>query len=327
MPLLPMRLLLDHAASEGYAIGAFNVQDCLHAEAVLEAARQTASPVILQAIVGGSAHASDATFWALLRTLCEAYEDVPVALHLDHGPSPEACLAAMDAGFTSVMMDGSLRPDRRTPSTFDENVTVTRRVVEAAHSRGVTVEGELGTIGGVEGGAAEVIELTDPDQAEAFVAETGADALAVAIGTSHGAYKFDREPDGEVLRMDLIAEINRRLPDTHLVMHGSSSVPEDLVAIVNAHGGRIRRSWGVPMEEKQRGIRHGVRKINVGTDTFLAATGAVRAALAADPEMFVPYEFLAPAREAVQAICAQRMVEFGQAGKGRAIRASGRARA
>lgn len=325
MPLLPMRLLLDHAAREDYAVGAFNVQDLLHAEAVLEAARQTESPVIVQAIVGGSAHGSDATFWPLLRALCEAYADVPVSLHLDHGPDPAACLAAMDAGFTSVMMDGSLLADRRTPATFAENVEVTRRVVDVAHARGVTVEGELGTIGGVEGGAADVVELTDPDQAEAFVEETGVDALAVAIGTSHGTYKFEREPDGDVLRMDLIAEINRRLPHAHLVMHGSSSVPEDLVAIVNAHGGRIRRSWGVPMEEKQRGIRHGVRKINVGTDTFLAATGAVRAALAADPETFEPYQYLAPSREAVQALCARRMAEFGQAGRAQRLLTSAQA--
>jgi fructose-bisphosphate aldolase class II len=319
MTLVPMRPLLDHAAVHGYGLGAFNVQDLLQAEAVLEAARATASPVIVQTLSGGSAHGSDAVFWPLLHALCRAYDDVRVALHLDHGPSPERCVAAMDAGFTSVMMDGSLRPDRRTPATFAENVAVTRTVVELAHARAVTVEGELGTIGGVEGGAGADgdAQLTDPDEAQAFVDATGIDALAVAIGTSHGTYKFDREPDGEILRMDLIAEIHRRLPDVHLVMHGSSSVPEHLVAVVNAHGGRIRRSWGVPTHEKQVGIRHGVRKINVGTDSFLAVTGAVRAALASDPETFEPIAYLRPAREAMQRLCEQRMHEFGQAGMAR----------
>ena len=315
MALVPMLVLLDHAAEHGYGVGAFNVQDLLQAEAALEAARATSSPVIVQAIAGGSAHGSDAVFWPLLRQLCAAYRDVPVALHLDHGPSPEVCIAAMDAGFTSVMMDGSLAADRTTPATFEENVAVTRQVVEAAHDRGVTVEGELGTIGGIESGhgGAEV-ELTDPDAAEAFAVATGLDALAVAIGTSHGTYKFSREPDGDLLRMDLIAEIHRRIPSVHIVMHGSSSVPAELVEIVNRHGGKIRPTWGVPMREKQLGIRHGVRKINVGTDSFLAVTGAVRAALAADPEVFEPTQYLIPAREAMRRLCAQRMHDFGQAG-------------
>jgi fructose-bisphosphate aldolase class II len=315
MSLLPMRVLLDHAAAHEYGVGAFNVQDLLQAEAVLDAARETSSPVIVQAIVGGSAHGSDGVFWPLLRELCAAYADVPVALHLDHGPSPEACRSAMDAGFTSVMMDGSLAADRVTIASFEENVRVTREVVEAAHARGVTVEGELGTIGGVESGhGGGEVELTDPDAAVAFAAATGIDALAVAIGTSHGTYKFSQEPDGDVLRMDLIREIHRRIPDVHLVMHGSSSVPEELVAVVNRHGGAIRPSWGVPMREKQHGIRHGVRKINVGTDSFLAVTGAVRAALVDDPEVFEPIGYLVPAREAMRALCAQRMHEFGQAG-------------
>jgi fructose-bisphosphate aldolase, class II len=315
MPLVPMRVLLDHAGAHDYAVGAFNVQDILQADAVLAAARQTSSPVIVQAIAGGSAHGSDAVFWPLLRTLCETYTDLPVALHLDHGPSPAVCVAAMDAGFTSVMMDGSLAADRVTPASFADNVRVTREVVGVAHARGVTVEGELGTIGGVESGhGGGDVELTDPDAAVAFARATGVDALAVAIGTSHGTYKFSREPDGEVLRMDLVKEIHHRMPDVHLVMHGSSSVPEELVSVVNSYGGKIRPTWGVPMREKQLGIRHGVRKINVGTDSFLAVTGAVRAALAADPEVFEPLRYLVPAREAMQALCAQRMGEFGQAG-------------
>jgi fructose-bisphosphate aldolase class II len=271
--------------------------------------------VIIQASRGARAYTNDRFLWHLMQAATELYPEIPVALHLDHGNSPDTCKSAIELGFTSVMMDGSLEEDGKTPSSFEYNVAVTREVVEAAHAKGVTVEGELGTLGGIEDGVGSgEVHLTDPDQAVEFVASTGLDALAVAIGTSHGAYKFDRKPDGAVLAMNLIEEIHERLPETHLVMHGSSSVPRELVEIINRYGGKMKESWGVPVEEIQLGIRHGVRKINVDTDSRLAVTGAIRKVLFEHPEEFDPRSYLKPARAAMQQVIAARMNAFGQAG-------------
>ena len=315
MPLVSMRQLLDEAAKGGYGVGAFNVNNMEQIQAIMEAARETASPVIIQASRGARSYTNDRFLWHLMLAAAELYPEIPVALHLDHGNSPETCKSAIDLGFTSVMMDGSLEADGKTPSSFEYNVAVTREVVEAGHAKGVTVEGELGTLGGIEDGVGSgEVHLTDPDQAVEFVARTGLDALAVAIGTSHGAYKFDRKPDGDVLAMNLIEEIHERLPETHLVMHGSSSVPRELVEIINKYGGKMKESWGVPVEEIQLGIRHGVRKINVDTDSRLAVTGAIRKVLFEHPEEFDPRSYLKPARAAMQQVIAARMTAFGQAG-------------
>ena len=248
----------------------------------------------------------------------ELYPEIPLVMHLDHGNSPETCKSGIDLGFTSVMMDGSLMPDGKTPSSFDYNVKITREVVEIAHAKGVTVEGEIGVLGGIEdghgAGGSGLEHITDPDQAAEFVEKTGLDALAIAIGTSHGAYKFSRKPDGGVLKMDRLIEIHKRMPKVHLVMPGSSSVPQDLQAIINQYGGKLRPTWGVPVEEIQLGIRNGVRKINVDTDSRLAITGAIRKVLTESPEKFDPRDYLKPAREAMKKVVAQRMQEFGQAG-------------
>jgi fructose-bisphosphate aldolase class II len=257
----------------------------------------------------------------------ELYPGIPVAMHQDHGNSPATCESAIDNGFTSVMMDGSLREDGKTPADFDYNVQVTTEVVKQAHLRGVSVEGELGCLGSLESGQGEAEDghgaegvlskdqlLTDPDEAARFVEATGVDALAVAIGTSHGAYKFSRKPDGDVLAMKRIEEIHAKLPNCHLVMHGSSSVPQELQDIINKYGGRMPQTYGVPVEEIQRGIKHGVRKINVDTDCRMAITGAIRKVLAETPEKFDPRDYLKPARAAMQKVCAERMVQFGQAG-------------
>ena len=315
MPLVSMRQLLDEAAKGGYGVGAFNVNNMEQIQAIMEAARETSSPVIIQASRGARAYTNDKFLWHLMLAAVELYPEIPVALHLDHGNAPATCISAIDLGFTSVMMDGSLEADGKTPSSFEYNVAVTKEVVEYAHARGVTVEGEIGTLGGIEDGhGSGEVHLTDPDQAVQFVHDTGIDALAVAIGTSHGAYKFDREPDGEVLKMDLIQEIHRQLPDTHLVMHGSSSVPRELVDIINRYGGSLKPSWGVPVKEIQLGIQHGVRKINVDTDSRLAITGAIRKVFAEEPEKFDPRDYLKPARAAMEALIAERMRDFGQAG-------------
>jgi fructose-bisphosphate aldolase, class II len=315
MPLVSMRQLLDEAAAASYGVGAFNVNNMEQIQAVVEAASETRSPVIIQASRGGRSYTNDRFLIRLMQAATEVYPDVPVSLHLDHGNEPETCFSAIEQGFTSVMMDGSLLADGKTPSDFDYNVRVTREVVERAHAAGVTVEGELGTLGGIEDGhGSGEVHLTDPAQAVEFVERTGIDALAVAIGTSHGAYKFTKPPDGEVLAMHLIQEIHERLPDTHLVMHGSSSVPKDLVDEINRYGGEIAPTWGVPVEEIQRGIRHGVRKINVDTDARLAMTGAIRRVFSDDPGEFDPRKYLAPARAAMKAVYVERMMQFGQAG-------------
>lgn len=317
MALITLTTALDAARAGGYGVGAFNVTDLAQAEAVLDAAAETDSPVIVQTIAGASVHGRDELYWESLVQLVANYPDVPVVLHLDHGASYEDCVRAIAAGFTSVMIDGSMRPDHVTPATFDENVAVTRRVVEYAHERGVSVEGELGTIGGSEDGGAssKEIVLADPDDAERFVRATGVDALAVAIGTSHGAYKFTSPPDGTVLRMDLIEEIARRLPTTHLVMHGSSSLPADLREVINAHGGRLPESWGVPESEKARSTKLGIRKINQGMDSHMAYSAAVRSYLDEDGIGVDPALYGSRGRVAMQHLVADRMQVFGQAGQ------------
>ena len=316
MTLITLREALDAARDGSYGVGAFNVTDLVQVEAVLEAARETDSPVIVQTIVGASAHGTDELFWAAMQSAIARYPGVPVVLHLDHGPTYADCVRAIEAGFTSVMIDGSLAPDRVTHATFEENVTITAQVTAYAAEHGVSVEGELGTIGGSEdGGAHREIVLADPDEAERFVERTRVDALAVAIGTSHGAYKFTSPPDGTVLHLDLIGEIARRVPVTHLVMHGSSSLPADVRGEINAHGGTLPESWGVPETEKARSTQLGIRKINQGMDSHMAFTAAVRRALAEDGMNVDPAGYERLGRVAMQAMVAERMRVFGQAGQ------------
>jgi fructose-bisphosphate aldolase class II len=322
-----MRPLLDHAAENDYGLAAFNVNNMEQIQAIMEAARETESPVIVQASRGARSYSQDNYLRHLMLAASELYPEIPIVMHQDHGNSPATCLSAIENGFTSVMMDGSLKDDGKTPADYDYNVRVTKAVVQDAHARGVSVEGELGCLGSLESGHGEKEDghgaegkltrdqlLTDPDEAERFVSETGVDALAVAIGTSHGAYKFSKKPTGDVLAMDRIEEIHRRLPNCHLVMHGSSSVPQELVEMINKYGGKLREAWGVPVEEIQRGIKHGVRKVNVDTDNRLAITAAIRKVYAESPEKFDPRDYLKPAREAMKKICVERMTAFGQAG-------------
>lgn len=321
MPLVPMRILLDHAAENGYGVAALNVNNMEQIQAIMEAARETQSPVIVQASRGARQFTNDAFLRHLMLAAAELYPELPIAMHQDHGNSAATCFSAIRQNFTSVMMDGSLMDDSKTPSTYQYNVDVTKKVVEVAHAVGVSVEGELGTLGGIEDGhgaglsAAEAMKhLTDPDQAVEFVKATGVDALAVAIGTSHGAYKFTKKPTGDVLSMETIEKIHKKLPNTHLVMHGSSSVPQELQDLVNKYGGKLKPTFGVPIEEIQRGIKHGVRKINVDTDNRLAVTGAIRKVFAETPEKFDPRDYLKPAREEMKKVCMARMIAFGQAG-------------
>jgi fructose-bisphosphate aldolase class II len=302
-------------------------------QAIMEAAHESDAPVIVQASRGARKYSQDSYLKHLMLAAAELYPHIPVVMHQDHGNSPETCLSAIENGFTSVMMDGSLMEDGKTPADYAYNVMVTQKVVELAHARGVSGEGELGCLGSLESGEGEKEDghgaegvlshdqlLTDPDEAEQFVAATGVDALAVAIGTSHGAYKFTRKPDGEVLAMNRIEEIHRRLPNCHLVMHGSSSVPQELQDIINKFGGQLKQTWGVPVEEIQRGIKHGVRKINVDTDNRLAITGAIRKVFSETPEKFDPRDYLKPARDAMKKVCLERMQQFGQAGHAPALR-------
>jgi fructose-bisphosphate aldolase class II len=299
----------------------------------MEAAQETDSPVIIQASRGARSYSQDAYLRHLMLAAAELYPHIPTVMHQDHGNSPATCLSAIDNGFTSVMMDGSLMEDGKTPADYEYNVRVTAEVVKMAHARNVSVEGELGCLGSLESGHGEQEDghgaegqlshdqlLTDPVQAEDFVKRTNVDALAVAIGTSHGAYKFTRKPDGEVLAMSRIEEIHRRLPNTHLVMHGSSSVPQELQDMINKYGGKIKQTWGVPVEEIQRGIKSGVRKINVDTDNRLAMTAAIRKVLMESPDKFDPRDYLKPARSAMKQVCVDRMVSFGQAGNGSKIK-------
>jgi fructose-bisphosphate aldolase class II len=318
MPLVSMRQLLDEAAKGGYGVGAFNVNNMEQIQAIMEAARDTKSPVIIQASRGARSYSQDKFLYHLMLAASELYPEIPLVMHLDHGNSFETCKSAIDLGFTSVMMDGSLKEDGKTPASFEENVAVTKAVVDLAHSKGVTVEGEIGVLGGIEdghgAGGSGLEHVTDPAQAVEFVAKTGVDALAIAIGTSHGAYKFSSKPDGSVLKMDVLMEIHKRLPKVHLVMHGSSSVPKDLQDVINQYGGKLKPTWGVPVEEIQLGIRNGVRKINVDTDNRLAITGAIRKVFAEQPEKFDPRDYMKPARDAMKKVVATRMTQFGQAG-------------
>ena len=321
MPLVPMRILLDHAAENDYGVAAFNVNNMEQIQAIMMAATETESPVIVQASRGARSYSNDNYLRHLMLAAAELNPQLPIAMHQDHGNSPATCMSAIEMGFTSVMMDGSLEEDGKTPASWDYNVRVTREVVEAAHARGVTVEAELGCLGGIEDGQGAGLSeeeaqdhLTDPDEAERFVAETGCDALAVAIGTSHGAYKFKKKPTGKVLRMDVIRAIHEKLPDCHMVMHGSSSVPQELIDIINEFGGQIPETYGVPVEDIQEGIKHGVRKINVDTDNRLAITGAIRKVLSQHLDAFDPRDYLNPARAAMAEVCKARMISFGQAG-------------
>jgi fructose-bisphosphate aldolase, class II len=328
MPMLPLRVLLDYAREKKFGIAAFNVNNMEQIQGILEAAKEIQAPVIIQASRGARKYTNDVFLRHLMLAAVELYPEIPIVLHQDHGNSAQVCISAIRQGFTSVMMDGSLEEDGKIPSSYEYNVAVTRYVVDVAHSVGVSVEGELGTIGSIEKmGAGEQEEghgavgkltlhqlLTDPDQAVDFVKKTGVDALAVAIGTSHGAYKFSKEPTSEVLVIDRILEIHERIPDVHLVMHGSSSVPQDLLQTINKHGGTLRQAWGVPVTEIQRAIKAGVRKINVDTDNRLAMTAAIRTFFFEHPEEFDPRSYLQEARSAIKRLCRERMEEFGQTG-------------
>ena len=334
MSLVSMRQLLDHAAENGYGLPAFNVNNLEQVQAIMEAAEECASPVIMQASAGARKYAGEAFLRHLIDAAVESYPHLPVVMHQDHGQTPAVCMAAIRSGFSSVMMDGSLREDGKTPSSYEYNVEVTREVVKFSHAIGVTVEAELGCLGSLETGQAGEEDgigaagkldhsalLTDPDEAAEFVRATDCDALAIAIGTSHGAYKFTRKPTGDILAIERVKEIHARLPNTHLVIHGSSSVPQELLAIIRNYGGNMKETYGVPVEELQTAIRYGVRKINIDTDIRLAMTGAIRKFLAENPEKFDPREFNKPAREAAKQLCRQRFEAFGSAGQADRIRA------
>ncbi|UCD67579.1 MAG: fructose-bisphosphate aldolase class II [Betaproteobacteria bacterium] len=327
MAIVSMRQLLDHAAEYGYGVPAFNVNNLEQVQAIMQAAAETASPVIMQASAGARKYAGEPFLRHLILAAIEEFPDIPVVMHQDHGASPAVCQRSIRSGFSSVMMDGSLEEDMKTPASFEYNVEVTRRVVEMAHPVGVSVEGELGCLGsletmtagkedgsGAEGALTHDMLLTDPDQAADFVRQTGVDALAIAIGTSHGAYKFTRKPTGDILAIQRIKEINARIPNTHLVMHGSSSVPQDWLAVIRDNGGEMKETYGVPVEEIQDGIKHGVRKINIDTDIRLAMTGAIRRAFNDDKSEFDPRKYLKPAMLAAKSICKARFEAFGTAG-------------
>ena len=327
MPLVSMRQLLDHAAENGYGLPAFNVNNLEQVQAIMAAAAETDSPVIMQASAGARKYAGEVFLRHLIDAAVESYPSIPVVMHQDHGQSPAVCLGAIRLGFSSVMMDGSLEEDGKSIASYDYNVAVTRRVVEMSHAIGVTVEGELGCLGsletmkgdkedghGAEGTMTKEMLLTDPDQAADFVDATQLDALAIAIGTSHGAYKFSRKPTGDILAIGRIKEIHRRIPNTHLVMHGSSSVPQDLLAEIREFGGDMKETYGVPVEEIQEGIKHGVRKINIDTDIRLAMTGAIRRYMAENRSRFDPRDYLKPAMAAAKKVCKERYEQFGCAG-------------
>ncbi|MCB2100852.1 MAG: fructose-bisphosphate aldolase class II [Rhodobacterales bacterium] len=327
MALVSMRQLLDHAAEHGYGIPAFNVNNLEQVKAIMEAARATNSPVILQGSAGARKYAGEAFLRHLILAAVEAYPEIPVCMHQDHGTSPSVCQRSIQSGFSSVMMDGSLLADGKTPSEYAYNVDTTRQVVDMAHACGVSVEGELGCLGSLETGEAEAEDgvgaegkldhsqlLTDPDEAADFVSKTHVDALAIAIGTSHGAYKFTRPPTGDILAIDRIKEIHARIPDTHLVMHGSSSVPQDWLKTINTFGGEMGETYGVPVEEIVEGIKHGVRKVNIDTDLRMASTGSIRKHLAENTSNFDPRKYLKVAQDAMTEICKARYEAFGTAG-------------
>ena len=333
MALVSMRQLLDHAAENGYGIPAFNVNNLEQVQAIMAAASEVGAPVIMQASAGARKYAGESFLRHLIEAAVEAYPDVPVCMHPDHGQSPAVCQGAIRSGFTSVMMDGSLMSDGKTISTYEYNVDVTRRVVEMAHCIGVSVEGEIGCLGSLEtmrgdkedghGTDATMTRdqlLTDPDQAAEFARITQIDALAIAIGTSHGAYKFTRRPTGEILSIDRVKEIHARLPNTHLVMHGSSSVPQEYLAEIREFGGDMRETYGVPVEEIQKAIQHGVRKVNIDTDIRLAMTAAMRRYLVENPSAFDPRGYLKAARNAAKELCRSRYLAFGCEGQGAKIK-------
>lgn len=334
MALISMRQLLDHAAENDYGIPAFNVNNLEQMRAIMEAANKTDSPVIVQASAGARKYAGSNFLKHMILAAIEEFPHIPVCMHQDHGTSPAVCQRSIQLGFSSVMMDGSLEADGKTPSSYEYNVDVTRRTVEMAHACGVSVEGELGCLGSLETGQAGEEDgigaegtlshdqmLTDPDEAADFVARTGCDALAIACGTSHGAYKFTRPPTGDVLSIDTIRKIHQRLPNTHLVMHGSSSVPQEWLAVINQYGGNMAETYGVPVEQIVEGIKHGVRKVNIDTDLRLASTGAVRRFLAENPSEFDPRKFLAVTTKAMSEIASARYEAFNAAGQASKISA------
>lgn len=333
MALVSMRQLLDHAAENDYGVPAFNVNNLEQIRAIMEGAQQTDSPVIVQASAGARKYAGPNFLRHLILAAIEEFPDIPVVMHQDHGASPAACQRSIQLGFSSVMMDGSLLEDQNTPAEYDYNVDVTRAVVDMAHACGVTVEGELGCLGSLETGEAGEEDgvgaegtlsmdqlLTDPDQAVDFIERTHCDALAIAIGTSHGAYKFSRPPTGDILAIDRIKDIHERLPNTHLVMHGSSSVPQDWLSVINDNGGEIPETYGVPVEEIQEGIRHGVRKVNIDTDLRLASTGAIRRFMSENKAEFDPRKYLGQAQAAMMEIVVARYESFGTAGNASKIK-------
>ncbi|BBO10162.1 MULTISPECIES: class II fructose-bisphosphate aldolase [unclassified Bradyrhizobium] len=333
MARITLRQLLDHAAENDYGVPAFNINNMEQALAIMDAANQVDAPVIIQASRGARSYANDIMLKHMMDAVTEIYPHIPVCVHLDHGNEPATCMTAIQAGFTSVMMDGSLKADGKTPGDWGYNVGVTKTVTDMAHLGGISVEGELGVLGSLETGMGDKEDghgaegklshdqlLTNPDEAVKFVQETRVDALAIAMGTSHGAYKFTRKPDGDILAMNVIEEIHRKLPNTHLVMHGSSSVPQDLQEIINANGGKMKPTWGVPVAEIQRGIKNGVRKINIDTDNRMAMTGQIRKVLKDNPEEFDPRKYLKPAMEAMTKLCKQRLQEFNTAGQASKIK-------
>ncbi|PRD37530.1 UNVERIFIED_CONTAM: fba [Trichonephila clavipes] len=334
MALISLRQLLDHAAENGYGVPAFNVNNLEQMRAIMEAADKTDSPVIVQASAGARKYAGAPFLRHLILAAIEEFPHIPVVMHQDHGTSPAICQRSIQLGFSSVMMDGSLGEDGKTPTSYEYNVGVTRRVVEIAHACGVSVEGEIGCLGSLETGMAGeedgvgaegVLDhsqlLTDPEEAARFVQDTGVDALAIAIGTSHGAYKFTRPPTGDILAIDRIKEIHARIPNTHLVMHGSSSVPQDWLAIINQYGGDIKETYGVPVEQIVEAIKHGVRKVNIDTDLRLASTGAIRRHMAKNPAEFDPRKFFKDTIVAMRDVCVDRYEAFGTAGQASRIRA------
>lgn len=328
MALISLRQLLDHAAENGYGVPAFNVNNLEQIRAIMEAADELNSPVILQASAGARKYAGSNFLKHLIQAAIEEFPQIPIVMHQDHGVSPAVCQRSIQLGFSSVMMDGSLGEDGKTPTDFDYNVRVTKATVDMAHACGVSVEGEIGCLGSLETGMAGEEDgigaegvltmaqmLTDPQEASDFVDATGVDALAIAVGTSHGAYKFSRPPTGDTLAIERIKEIHKKIPGTHLVMHGSSSVPQEWLAIINEFGGEISETYGVPVEEIQEGIKHGVRKVNIDTDLRLASTGAARKFLAENKSEFDPRKFLIPTMDAMKSIVLARLEAFGTAGQ------------
>ncbi|MCF8480260.1 MAG: fructose-bisphosphate aldolase class II [Rhodospirillum sp.] len=333
MAMISLRQLLDHAAEYNYGMPAFNVNNMEQVLAIMHAAKKTDSPVILQASRGARGYAGDIMIKHMIMAVAEMFPEIPVCMHQDHGNSTATCLSAITANFTSVMMDGSLEEDAKTPASYDYNCDVTGDVTRTAHMVGVSVEGELGCLGSLETGEGEKEDghgfegkldhsmlLTDPDQAADFVKKTKVDALAIAMGTSHGAYKFTRKPTGDILAMDVVKNIHARLPDTHLVMHGSSSVPQELQDIINEFGGAMPQTYGVPVEEIVEGIKHGVRKVNIDTDCRMAITGAIRKVLTSTPSEFDPRKYLKPAMSAMEKICVERYEQFSTAGNASRIK-------